>query len=166
MAWHIRRQCNWLSVFQVTLNKKQWSYHSTILKQFNTSDWNDEYSLLFSVNYNIFQQNIQLYKISSNNSCTSPSWTKVLKTTIISTKNWDSCRNIFNYKSSPYNLNTFIHYSYLWLITGSNLKETLLSTVQSPDRVSIFTYLHQNCQYTKQELIIWVSRSSIIFLSK
>jgi len=95
MAWHIRRQCNWLSVFQVTLNKKQWSYHSTILKQFNTSGWNDGYSLLLSLNCHIFQQDKQLYKISSNNSCTSPSWTTALKTTLTSTKNRVSCRNIF-----------------------------------------------------------------------
>jgi len=53
-----------------------------------------------------------------------------------------------NYKSSPYKLNTFQYY-YLWLIAGSNLKESLLSIVQSPDRGWIFTYLHQNCQYTK-----------------
>jgi len=39
------------------------------------------------------------------------------------------------------------------------------NSVQSPDRVWIVTYLHPNCIHTKEELIIWVSRSSTFFFT-
>jgi hypothetical protein len=133
----------------------------------NTSGWNDGYSLLFSLSIITFSSKIHNY-------------TKLHQITLVLLRHeqqyWkqhllllktETLTEIYlrNYKSSPYNLNTF-HYYYLWLITGSNLQETLLSIVQSSDRAQIFTYLHQNCQYTKEELIIWVSRSSTIFFYK
>jgi len=150
----------------VTLNKKQWSYHSTILKQaIQLAEMMDILYISPSIvtfsskicNYIKFNQ-ITLVLLHHEQQHRKQQLLLLKTETFVEIY-------LRNYKSSPYNLNTF-HYYYLWLITRSNLKESLLSTVQSPDRARIFTYLHQNCQYTKEELIICVSRSSTVFLYK